>query len=177
MKEILVVSHCILNIASKVDSDIELVEENRDREALMTYIIKNKIQLLQLPCPEFIMYGTKRWGHVKDQFAHPFFRKQCEIMLEPFLLQLKEYAAYPEQYCLSGIIAIGGSPSCGSGLTCKGDWGGELGEQSQLQNKLHTLQMVEEPGVFMEEFDRMLKEANLDIRIIDLGKFVKELIE
>lgn len=171
MTEILVVSHCILNQASKVASDIELVEENKDREALLDYVIKNKIQLLQLPCPEFILYGSKRWGHVKDQFMHPFYRKQCESMLEPILLQLKEYAAYPKQYHLSGIIAIGGSPSCGYHLTCKGEWGGELSGQ-KLEEKINGLHMETEAGVFMEELERMLKEENLEILIQDLSEFV-----
>jgi len=172
LKEILVVSHCILNNASKVASDIELVEETRDRDKFMKYVIKHNIQLLQLPCPEFIMYGSKRWGHVKDQFEHPFFRKQCEIMLDPILLQLKEYAAYPDQYSLSGIIAIGGSPSCGYRLTCKANWGGEF-DHKELTNKLNSICMVNEAGVFMEQLEKMVKGEHLQIPILDLHDFMK----
>lgn len=172
MKEILVVSHCILNNASKVTSDIELIEEYRDREQFMAFVIKHNIQLIQLPCPEFIMYGSKRWGHVKNQFEHPFFQKQCEIMLEPILLQLKEYATYPKEYYLTGIISIGGSPSCGYGLTCKANWGGEL-SQLQLDEKITSLRMEKDAGVFMEQLERMLKEEHLEIPIIDLNDFMK----
>jgi predicted secreted protein len=162
-----------LNNASKVVSNIELVEENRDREALMAYIIENNIQLLQLPCPEFIIYGSKRWGHVKDQFVHPFYKKQCEILLEPILLQLEEYAAYPDQYSILSIISIGGSPSCGYHITCKGNWGGELGGQQELESKINSLGMEKEAGVFMEEFERLLKQRCLKIPIQDLSEFIR----
>ena len=77
MKRLLIVSHCILNTASKVAMDEkELQEEYELRLTLMTKVMENDIQLLQLPCPEFILYGSRRWGHVKDQFDHPHFRKE-----------------------------------------------------------------------------------------------------
>ena len=65
MKKILVVSHCLLNTASKVKRFKE--ESIRAEEALRQDILKEAIgsgiQILQLPCPEFIMYGPCRWGH------------------------------------------------------------------------------------------------------------------
>lgn len=73
VKRILLVSHCILNNASKVELDeAGLAEEYRLRSELMNLIIEKNIQMIQLPCPEFIMYGSQRWGHVKNQFQHPF---------------------------------------------------------------------------------------------------------
>ena len=93
MKNLLIVSHCILNNAAKVEQDeAELAEEYKIREELMQLILKKDVQLLQLPCPEFIMYGSQRWGHVKNQFQHPFYMEQCRKILEPVLLQLQEYA-------------------------------------------------------------------------------------
>lgn len=64
MKEIVIVSHCILNDASKVKSLVALTEEEKDKELLMSLVRWKNIQLIQLPCPEFIIYGAKRWGHV-----------------------------------------------------------------------------------------------------------------
>ena len=61
MKDLLIVSHCILNNAAKVEQDeAELAEEYKIREELMQLILKKDVQLLQLPCPEFIMYGSRR---------------------------------------------------------------------------------------------------------------------
>ena len=52
MKNLLIVSHCILNNAAKVEQDeAELAEEYKIREELMQLILKKDVQLLQFPCP------------------------------------------------------------------------------------------------------------------------------
>ena len=123
MKNLLIVSHCILNNAAKVEQDeAELAEEYKIREELMQLILKKDVQLLQLPCPEFIMYGSQRWGHVKNQFQHPFYMEQCRKILEPVLLQLQEYAQHVEKFHVLGIVSVEGSPNCGYHLTCEGEW-------------------------------------------------------
>jgi predicted secreted protein len=177
MNKILIVSHCILNTASKVVSynQEEMKQESTNREELIKYVQKNNIQLFQLPCPEFILYGAKRWGHVKDQFDHPYFRKQCREMLEPVIMQLKEYASYPERFQIVGIIAIDGSPSCGYHLTCKGDWGGEFTGCPDLHKKFESPNMAKEPGIFMEEMIAFLKKEDLDIPIMDLSAFIAQI--
>lgn len=177
MNKILVVSHCILNTASKVVSynQEEIREETANREKLLNYVFKNNIQLFQLPCPEFLMYGSSRWGHVKDQFNHSFFRKQCRDMLQPVILQLCEYAAHPERFQVMAIVAINGSPSCGYNLTCKGDWGGEFAGCPNFDKKISSLSMAKESGVFMEELITMLKAEHLDIPIKDLVELTEEL--
>jgi predicted secreted protein len=173
MHKILVVSHCILNTASKVISYNEAEQRNeaKHRRNLLEYVMKEEIQLLQLPCPELLMYGTKRWGHVKDQFDNPFFRRQCRQMLEPMILQLKEYAGDPERFHLEGIVAIDFSPSCGYHVTCRGDWGGEFSGCPGLEQKLTAVSTEPEPGVFMEEFAKLLGETGLSVPILDLSSF------
>ena len=50
MKRLLIVSHCILNTASKVAMDEkELQEEYELRRTLRTKVMEDDIQLLQLP--------------------------------------------------------------------------------------------------------------------------------
>ena len=177
MNKILVVSHCILNTASKVVSynKEEIREEALNRKKLMNYVLDNNIQLLQLPCPEFVMYGASRWGHVKDQFNHPFFRKQCRDMLEPIIMQLREYASFPERFQVLAILAIDGSPSCGNNLTCKGEWGGEFSGCPDFESKVKGLYMAKESGVFMEELKLLLEAEQMDIPIKDLSEIVGEL--
>ena len=89
MKSLLILSHCILNNAAKVEQDeSELEEEYHIRDELMKRIGEHKIQMLQLPCPEFMMYGSQRWGHVKEQFEHPYYLEQCKRLLYTVMLQL-----------------------------------------------------------------------------------------
>lgn len=167
MEKILVVTHCILNRASKVESyNIEEIKkENQLRKELLKEVLDKDIELLQLPCPEFTMYGSKRWGHVKDQFDNPFFRKNCREILEPIVEQLQEYSANQDKFQVLGIVAIDGSPSCGYNLTCKGNYGGELGGCEDLDEKLGSIVMAKEAGVFMEELKSLLDKNDLKIEI------------
>lgn len=167
MEKILVVSHCILNQASKVKSynTEEMEEENKLRKELLKEVFDKGIELLQLPCPEFIMYGSKRWGHVKNQFDNPFFRKNCKEILNPIIEQLKEYNNNKDRFKILGIVSVEGSPSCGYNLTCKGNYGGELGGCSNLQEKIEGIVMVNEAGVFMEELKILLDKNDLHIDI------------
>ena len=168
VKDILIVSHCILNNASKVLQDeSELADEYKDRDALMKVVMDKGIQLIQLPCPEFIIYGPKRWGHVKDQFDNVFFRGECRRMLTPVMDQLKEYAGIPERFRIIGIVSVEGSPSCGCRLTCRADWGGELSLLDSGQTD-KEVRMTEEAGVFMEEIIKMLDEYGLDIPVMTI---------
>lgn len=167
MEKILVVSHCILNKASKVKgyNMEEMEEENQLRKELLKEVFDKDIELLQLPCPEFIMYGSKRWGHVKNQFDNPFFRKNCEEILNPIIEQLKEYNNNKDRFQILGIVSVEGSPSCGYNLTCKGNYGGELGGCSNLQEKIESIVMVNEAGVFMEELKILLDKNDLHMDI------------
>lgn len=92
MKKIIFVSHCILNTASKVvlynQTDMD-AEENL-RKKFMHKAIDQEVQIIQLPCPEFTLYGPKRWGHVSNQFDNTFFRDHCRKILAPCIQQLKD---------------------------------------------------------------------------------------
>ena len=54
-------------------------------------------------------------------------------------MQLEEYLRYPDEYQVLGIVSVDGSPSCGYGLTCRGNWGGELsGNMDEVSKLLGT---------------------------------------
>ncbi len=169
-EKVLFVSHCILNTASKVaNSDPELLSREEElRRSLLRLALEEDIGLVQLPCPEFTMYGSRRWGHVREQFDNPFFRSHCRHILEPAIAQLLEYAGRPEAFDLLGIVGIDGSPSCGVSLTCMGNWGGELCDGSGLQETVGTLHMEPQSGVFIEELHALLQENGLDVPVLPL---------
>lgn len=175
MKNLLIVSHCILNNAAKVEQDeAELAEEYKIREELMQLILKKDVQLLQLPCPEFIMYGSQRWGYVKNQFQHPFYMEQCRKILEPVLLQLQEYAQHVEKFHVLGIVSVEGSPNCGYHLTCEGEWKGEIGtDEKRIQDIQKSLKMTENPGVYMEVLEKELQKRNMEIPIVTMKEAVQ----
>ena len=61
MKKIIFVSHCILNTASKVVlyNQEEIDAEEALRLEFVSTALKNGIQIVQLPCPEFTLYGSR----------------------------------------------------------------------------------------------------------------------
>lgn len=170
MKKLLVVSHCLLNTASKVmQNETELEEEYRLKRQLMSLVMEQNVQLLQLPCPEFLLYGSQRWGHVKDQFLHPHFKEACKKMLEPVLMQLEEYLTYPEFFHILGIVSVEGSPSCGYHLTCRGEWRGEIETGvDEIRRVQNSLVMRDEPGALMEILEHQLKDRNMNIPIFSM---------
>lgn len=170
MKNILAVSHCILNNAAKVAEDESgLAEEYRQRDELMRSVMDKGVQLLQLPCPEFIMYGSRRWGHVKDQFDNPFFRSCSRDLLSQAVMQLREYSSNTERFRLIGIVSVEGSPSCGYKLSCRADRGGEFdGSICDAGGRAEKVRMVDEPGVYMEVLTEMLDEFSLELPVLTI---------
>ncbi|MCC0727684.1 MULTISPECIES: CD3072 family TudS-related putative desulfidase [unclassified Clostridioides] len=160
-REIVVVCHCILNCNSKVED----LSEFKGAQSITIDLINNGYGIIQLPCPEMILYGINRWGHVKEQFDNLFFREQCRQMLIPYIRQFDEYLK--NNYNIKSIIAIDGSPSCGYNKTCSSkNWFGELSGCKDLMNKINDVQMVEEKGIFIDELEKLLNEYNLEIPIV-----------
>ncbi|MBQ9273150.1 MAG: hypothetical protein IJ227_05485 [Mogibacterium sp.] len=167
MKDILVLSHCILNNAAKVSQDESLLaEEYEQRKRLLELALDKGVQLLQLPCPEFTLYGSRRFGHVKDQFMHPRFIRESEEMLKPMFDQMEEYSSYPGDFRIIGVISVEGSPSCGSRLTCRADWKGEI---CSLPDEPV---MANEPGVFMEIIIDGIGKRGLDIPVVTMEEAI-----
>lgn len=176
MKKIVFVSHCILNTASKVVlyNQEEIDAEENLRKTFMRGIIDREIQVIQLPCPEFTLYGAKRWGHVSDQFDNVFFRSHCRRILSPVIEQLKEYLENEDFFEVLGFVGVDGSPSCGVDYTCQGNWYGSFDCRQDLDKTLEDCHLVKRPGVFMDVLKEMLKEERLEDRVKVTSLFAPE---
>ncbi|MCR1954045.1 hypothetical protein NSA24_04235 [Clostridioides mangenotii] len=174
MEKILFVSHCVLNTASKIFYNTEKIinKEQCNRVKFLNQAAENGVQLIQLPCPEFLMYGSDRWGHSKDQFDNPFFKEKCREILIPYLLQMKEYLKNKERFEVLGIIGIDGSPSCGIDTSFCANWGGELSRCQRLDEKIKRGTLKKEKGVFMETLSYMLVENKINIPMTALKQDV-----
>ena len=176
MKKIVFVSHCILNTASKVVlyNKEEIDAEEKLRLQFMQKALDQGIQIIQLPCPEFTLYGAKRWGHVSDQFDNPFFRKHCREILEPVIDQLQEYLNNEDRFEVLGIVGIDGSPSCGVDYTCYGRCLGAFDGREDLEETLQSVRLGQGKGVFMDILSEMLKENGLKDRVVMKSLFASE---
>jgi predicted secreted protein len=173
-KKILFTAHCILNTASKVVmyNDEETAREEALRRRFVLEAVEGGIQLVQLPCPEFLAYGSRRWGHTADQFDHPFFRDHCRKLLEPHIRELKAYLEDTESFEVLGFIGIDGSPSCGVDYTCAGPWGGNPSGRDDLEETLAAVRVEKRPGVFIAVLAGMLREQGIDLPLtgLDAGR-------
>lgn len=165
MKEqILFVNHCFLNDATKLKFRAEESQsrERQKKRTILHNLLDNNIEIIQLPCPEFIIYGSNRWGHASTQFDTPHFRETSRKMLKPFVMQIQEYLQNPDRFEIIGVVGINGSPSCGVNFTYAGEWGGEL-SNPKLSETLEKIEKVESPGIFMEVFQEMLAEKDITL--------------
>lgn len=170
-KKIVLVSHCILNQNSVVKPYGRKAGDFKD---LLVRLIEENVGIIQLPCPEMSIYGLKRWGHVKDQFETPHFRKQSKLYIENIIENVTHYK--DNGYEILGVIGIKGSPSCGISTTCRGDWNGSIGSGGDLGEKLKSLREVNEAGVFMEILKESLIEVDVNIDFYDdFDKFIERL--
>ncbi len=176
MKKIVFVSHCILNTASKVIlyNQEEMDAEESLRKEFLQKAIADDIHIIQLPCPEFTLYGAKRWGHVSDQFDNPFFRSHCRRILSPVIEQLKEYLANEGWFKILGVVGVDGSPSCGVDYTCRGNWYGSFECRTDLDETLADCRLEKGSGVFMAVLKEMLGEEGLDGKIKVTSLFAPE---
>jgi len=176
MKKILFVSHCILNTASKVvlynQADIDAEEDLRVR--FLIKAVQNGVQLVQLPCPEFTLYGSQRWGHVSNQFDNIFFRNHCRKILQPIIDQMKEYLQHGEMFEVLGVVGIDGSPSCGVDYTCEANWFGSFEGRTGLQETLDSCVLVKKSGIFMQVLKDMISEEQLQDKIKISSLFAPE---
>lgn len=170
MQNIIFVSHCILNTASKVVmyEKEDMAKEENLRRHFLALALDLGVQIIQLPCPEFTLYGANRWGHTKNQFDNPFFIEHCKKILNPIMIQLKEYIKNKEKFRVLGIAGIDGSPSCGVKYTCLGDWGGNLTGRNDLKDKINSADLTKGSGVFMEVFINMLKDEGITVEMTGL---------
>lgn len=177
--KIFVVSHCFLNEGSKLKNQnpSDQIQERRRKREFLTRFLSQDIGIIQLPCPEQIIYGCNRWGHAASQFNTPHFRKESRRMLEDIVGQLVEYYSFPDRFQVMGIVGINGSPSCGINFTYDGQWGGELGKNQDISALLSSLKKVDKAGVFMEVLREMLLERNLYIPFYSLETLNYEELE
>lgn len=170
---VLIVSHCFLNDAVKLmNQDVgEQANEKKLKQEFLQYAIREGIELVQLPCPEFLIYGSLRWGHAVSQFDNPFFRDRVDEMLKPIILQIKEYLKYPERFEMIGILGIDGSPSCGVNFTYDGEWGGEFYSNTHLEETFATMKRVNQMGILMDEFKLLLEKESIEIPFYGLENY------
>ena len=162
-KKLVIVSHCVLN------QNCVVKPYGKNQNFFYNFIknfLLNNYGFIQLPCPELEILGLKRWGHVKDQLEYSNYKENCKKLLFPIINQIEDYLK--NNYKMTGVYGIQGSPSCGINKTCRGDWEGEASSYKSLEEISNKVKLVDEKGIFMEIFEELLKEKEIYLKFYDI---------
>ncbi len=149
-KKIALVSHCLLNQNAKVNGFAffpAMINE------VIDVLRKHNYGILQLPGPETIYAGTRRWWYVREQYDNPGYINLSRQILKPIVDQIKEYQNNGYKVIL---IGLDGSPSCGVRWSgSDNEWGGK----PEILDVEYPV--IKESGIFIRTLIEMIKEANL----------------
>lgn len=164
-RRVVFLSHCLLNQNSISDGTADFPSQF---DEVIDLLMKNRIGIIQLPCPEFLCLGLDRRDSngakrpvldentriralltEKDQIA--VIRDKAEEVVR----QTREYQHYGFQ--ILGVIGVNRSPSCGMETTSRN------GEEQPGQ------------GVFMEILSETLSANGISLRMIGTKTGEKEL--
>ncbi len=168
--KVLVLSHCILNQATRWWQKGKQIERNQGPvDQILEFLSANKIGAVQLPCPEFGFFGNPRPPATKDEYESlPKFRAHCESLAKESAQHLKTLvigAKYPTIKILA-VAGVERSPSCGVNCTPR-----------RVSGKTRHL---DEKGLFIEFLDGEMRNHDLKIPVIGLdmkrpGDFCRKL--
>lgn len=105
-KEMVLVSHCVLN----QNSVVYPLGRAKGAFRFINLLIDSGIGIIQLPCPELRYLGINRKPMNKEEYDTKEYRYLC---IQLFMPILNEIIAYIQNgYSIVGIIGINDSPSC-----------------------------------------------------------------
>ncbi len=153
-RKVVLIAHCLLNQNSIV---LGLARRKAMVKELLELFDKYGLGVIQLPCPEILHCGLRRWWMTKEQYDNPGFRSLCLKLSEQVVQYLIEYRRNGVK--IIGLIGVAGSPSCGVNTTCTGWRGGRPSVR-------YPLKRVEGQGVFMEILLDSLKSRNVLPKVV-----------
>ncbi len=102
--------HCIINsnsisLGSKTPSIWPAMIDE-----IVELLMKNKVGIIQLPCPEQAVFGLVRNGTSKVQIDTPVFREYCRKLAKSTIDLIEEYIK--NGFKVVGFLGKRGSPTC-----------------------------------------------------------------
>ena len=157
--KIVVTCHCVLNQNSKLEG---IAGWPGSINQILKLIMDSNCGILQIPCPEMLYEGIRRFDKSIEQYDCPAFREVCKRIAVEIVDQMENYLKW--DYQVPAIIAIDGSPSCGLNLTQTApEWRGLVAEQNWKKVRYKP-----EPGIFIEILKQEMSSRNLDVPIVGI---------
>jgi len=155
-RRVALIAHCLINQNSIVQG---LARYPAMVKELVDILSKHGVGIVQLPCPETLYLGLRRFWQVREQYDTYNFREFAREIIKPIVTYVREYVACG--YEITAVIGIAGSPSCGVFTTSSSPtWAGD-------PSKAGKSMRVRGRGVFMEELLNALKSiVDLDSTLL-----------
>lgn len=107
-RKIILIAQCLVNPYCRV----HLLGQNFPlSHELMDYLMKERIGVIQYPCPETTAMGLMRNPQGRQQYNNIFFRQHCKELLKVPMLMVREFIE--NKYRLTCFIGLENSPTCG----------------------------------------------------------------
>ncbi len=151
---VILVAHCLLNQNSIVRG---LARRKAMVKELVDLLDEYGVGVIQLPCPELLYCGLRRWRMTREQYDNPGFKRFCQGLALTIVDYLVEYARNGVE--VLGLIGIAGSPSCGVRVTSTGWSGGD-------PSRAGASRRISGRGVFVEVLLRVLEEHGVRLRFL-----------
>jgi len=151
----LVLCHCILNVNSRAPG---IARWEGVIEPLWDVIKAKGLQFIQLPCPEAVYIGLRRWWFVKEQYDNSLYKELCRNIALAVSKILSEKGVNKIK-----LIGLGISPSCGyREVQSDPSWGGRPREVDTSYN------LKPGQGVLIENMENIFRKFNFSYEIYDI---------
>jgi len=149
------VAHCLLNQNSVVAG---LARYAGVVPGIAELMARYGVGVVQLPCPEMLHSGLRRFWQVREQYDNPGFRALARELSGLIARYVAEYLRNGVEVAV--LVGVAGSPSCGVHLTSSGQWYGDpsaAGGSARVPGR----------GVFMEELVKALEGVGARVPMAD----------
>jgi len=158
-RKLIIVSHCILNQNAKLEG---IAGWPGVITPLLKVLLEADVGIIQMPCPEMLYEGIRRFDKSVEQYRCPAFRKLSEKIAEELVDQVENYME--NGYKVLAILAIDGSPSCGYNLTQSApEWRGLVAER-----RIKKVRYIKGKGVFIEVLENKLRKRGIEVPFIGI---------
>ncbi|WP_455284671.1 CD3072 family TudS-related putative desulfidase [[Eubacterium] cellulosolvens] len=158
-RKVVICSHCILNQNAKLEG---IASWPGMVDPVVEVISKNRAGIIQMPCPEILYEGIRRFDKSIEQYRCAAFSELCERIARQTVEQVENYLN--NGYRVPAILAIDGSPSCGYNLTQSApEWRGLVSGRN-----IEPPGRVPGKGIYMEILERRLVEADKQVPFLGI---------
>lgn len=152
MKKVVFVVHCMLNTNSMVKGVTRLKKYPGSIDDVLKVLIKNKVGIIQLQCPEKKVLGLLREKDTKtDLLKNQALIKECQRIAKDLVKEIKDYQKDGCQ--IAFILGQRGSPTCGV-------------VETHIKKDGQSL-CVKGSGILFDIIEKKLGEEGLRIPLID----------